>query len=76
MASYQGDLEVEEAFHPYQEEEVVEGEVQHRPYLVVEEVGEEDRKLLPYLEGEVEEGAIHTPVDYCTYSVPFDHTVI
>ena len=75
VASYQGDLE-EEAFHPYQEEEVVEGEVQHRPYLVGEEVEEEDQKHLPCLEGVVEEVVTRTPADYCTYFVPFDHTVI
>lgn len=76
VASYQGDLEAEEAFHPYQEEEVVEVEAQHHPYLVGEEVEVEDQQLLPYLEEEVEEAVTHTPTDYCTCSVPFDHTVI
>ncbi len=85
-ASLQAALEVQAAFQHHQEEEVEDGylveevveEEDHllRPFLVGEEVEVEGRLLLPYLEEVVEEVVSRMPADYCTYSVPFDRTVI
>lgn len=85
-ASLQAALEVQAAFQHHQEEEVEDGypveevveeeDHLHRPFLVGEEVEVEGLLLLPYLEGVVEEAVIRMPADYCTYSVPFDRTVI